>query len=236
MRKTLVISLSINLLFVFFGGYVIHRRGGIEYLKMRLNPSPPVLQSEYGGYYDIRKGLFEILPNDSNEIIFLGNSITEGCHWQELFRNVNVKNRGIGGDIINGVIHRIDEVVSSNPKKIFLMIGINDLARKNTVTQITTNYERLIILIKEKSPNTKLFIQSVLPTYIQKGIDNGDITAINKNLLDLTKKYNLIYLNIFDTLKTDKNELDMAYSYDGLHLNGKGYLKWKDAIIQYVND
>ena len=234
MKKTLLISLILNLLFILFGGYVIHRKGGIEYLKMKFNPSGT--KSEYGQYYDLRKELFEILPNDSNEIIFLGNSITEGCHWHELFGNVNIKNRGISGDIINGLIHRIDEVVSSNPQKIFLMIGTNDLGRKNTVDQITMNYERLIILIKEKSPKTKLFIQSVLPTYIQKERDNSDIMAINRNLLDLTKKYDLTYLDIFDALKTDKNELDMAYTYDGLHLNGKGYLKWKDAIIQYVND
>lgn len=33
---------------------------------------------------------------------FLGNSITNGCEWAELFQNKNVKNRGISGDICMG--------------------------------------------------------------------------------------------------------------------------------------
>ncbi|MDP2335146.1 MAG: GDSL-type esterase/lipase family protein [Bacteroidota bacterium] len=234
MKKTLAFSVIINLLFILFGGYVIHRKGGIDYLKMKLNPS--LAQSGYSDHYNVKKSIFEIMPNDTSEIIFLGNSITEGCDWHELFGNGNIKNRGIGGDIINGVIDRIDEVVSSNPKKIFLMIGINNLGRKNTVEQILTNYEKLITTIREKSPKTKLFIQSVIPTYKRTDLLNSDIMFINTGLVTLSEKYGLTYLDIFDVLKTEKNELDPAYTFDGLHLNGKGYLKWKDAIIQYVND
>jgi hypothetical protein len=36
-------------------------------------------------YYEQKKSIFELLPNDKDEIIFLGNSITEGCEWNELF-------------------------------------------------------------------------------------------------------------------------------------------------------
>jgi hypothetical protein len=228
MKKILLFSLLINLLFIFFGGYIVHRKGGIDYLKMKINP--PVATKEYGDYYYEKKSIFEVLPNDTNEIIFLGNSITDHCNWNELFSNSNIKNRGIGGDIINGVIDRIDEVVSSNPKKIFLMIGINDLGRKNSVTQILKDYENLITTITEKSPKTKLFIQSVLPSYKRTDLLNSDIRSINAGLVTLSEKYGLTYLNIFDVLKTEKNELDPTYTFDGLHLNGKGYLKWKDVI------
>lgn len=119
MKKTLAFSVIINFFFLLFGSYVIHKKGGIDYLKMKLNPS--VAHSGYSDYYYAKKDLFEIMPNDTGKIIFLGNSITAGCDWHELFGNGNIKNRGIGGDIINGVIERIDEVV--NPKKIFLMMG-----------------------------------------------------------------------------------------------------------------
>lgn len=75
--------------------------------------------SIYGTYYDAKRSFFESMPNDTNEIIFLGNSITDMCAWNELFGMANIKNRGISGDVINGVIDRLEEVVSSFPKKIF---------------------------------------------------------------------------------------------------------------------
>ena len=49
-------------------------------------------QSEYNRQ---RRSLFEVLPVYSSDIVFLGNSITDGCEWAELFNNRHVKNRGI---------------------------------------------------------------------------------------------------------------------------------------------
>lgn len=190
--------------------------------------------SIYGTYYDAKRSFFESMPNDTNEIIFLGNSITDMCAWNELFGMQNIKNRGISGDVINGVIDRLEEVVSSYPKKIFLMIGTNDLARKKSIDQILADYEKLITLIMQKTPKTQLYLQSVLPTKNQATRNNNDIIEINKGIVAIAKKYSLTYINLFDLFKTSENELNMNYSFDGLHLNGQGYLLWKEAVIEYV--
>ncbi len=175
------------------------------------------------------------MPNDTNEIIFLGNSITDGCEWHELFRKSNIKNRGIGRDVISGVIYRLDEVTSSKPKQIFLMIGINDLWQKGSVDQILIDYEKLINLIIEKSPETELYIESILPTDNRERLKNTDIIRINNGLVKLTKKYNLTYINLFDLFKTEENNLIPELTFDGVHVNGEGYLIWKNAIDAYVN-
>ena len=47
-------------------------------------------QSEYNLQ---RRSLFEVLPVYSSDIVFLGNSITDGCERAELFNNRHVKNR-----------------------------------------------------------------------------------------------------------------------------------------------
>lgn len=237
MKKALTISVIINILFILFGGYVIQKKGGIDYLKRKFGIQTEVVSAtDYGVYYKTKKSIFEIMPNDTNEIIFLGNSITDYCEWHELFGKANIKNRGIGGDIINGVYDRLNEIVESNPKKIFLMIGINDLARKRTVEQILSDYERLIISIKEKSPRTRLYIQSILPTVNRDDIKSNDIITINKGLMNLTTKYNLTYVDLFDLLRTNENKLDTVYTFDGVHVNGQGYLLWKKAIVNYVNN
>ena len=67
--------------------------------------------------------LFEALPNTPGEIIFVGNSITDGCEWAEMFGNPSIKNRGIGGDKIKGVLLRLPEITESLPQKIFIQIG-----------------------------------------------------------------------------------------------------------------
>src|SRR5687768_11746755 len=67
--------------------------------------------------------------NDKEAIVFLGNSITAGTDWSELLQMENVRNRGISSDITFGVIERLDEVTSGNPKKVFVLIGINDISR-----------------------------------------------------------------------------------------------------------
>jgi lysophospholipase L1-like esterase len=142
--------------------------------------------------------------------------------------------RGIGGDVINGVIDRLDEVTESKPSKIFLMIGINDLSRRRKVEQILSDYKKLIELIIEKSLETNLFIQSILPTDNRANLQNTDIVLINSGLESLAQKYNLTFINLFDLLKTDFNVLNKSLSNDGLHLNGQGYLIWKKAIQQYI--
>ena len=78
---------------------------------------------QYSEHYNERKALFETTVDTENEIIFLGNSITEGGDWKVLFPNQNVINRGISGDTTDGILFRLDEITSSKPKKIFILIG-----------------------------------------------------------------------------------------------------------------
>jgi lysophospholipase L1-like esterase len=214
-------------------------KGGIDFLKMKLNlekTTQPELKYNYGLLYNIKQSIFEVLPNDSNEIIFLGNSLIDYCDWNELFQKSNIKNRGIEGDFVIGVIDRLNEIVESRPKKIFLMIGTNDLGHNRTITQILSDYERLIKLIKEKTPETELYIQSILPTYNDPKRKNRDIIEINKSLLRLSAEYSATYINLFDILKTSNGKLNPDYSFDGLHLNGQGYLLWKNELEKYIDN
>ena len=76
-------------------------------------------ERKYSTFYEQRATLFEELPVTSKDIIFLGNSITNGCEWAELFQNKNVKNRGISGDICMGVYDRLDPIVKGKPANYF---------------------------------------------------------------------------------------------------------------------
>ena len=40
------------------------------------------ITGKFGTYYDQRELLFEAMPTSENDIIFLGNSITDGGEWR----------------------------------------------------------------------------------------------------------------------------------------------------------
>ena len=63
-------------------------------------------------YWQHRVSLFRVLPDVEGEVIFLGDSITEGCAWNELTGLPHVLNRGISGDTAWGLLARVDEVAA----------------------------------------------------------------------------------------------------------------------------
>jgi len=105
-------------------------------------------------FYQQRSSLFRVLPVTKNDIIFLGNSITNGNEWSELFGDQTIKNRGISGDVTAGVLNRLDEVTSRNPSKIFLLIGVNDLAAGRAPDSVAKNIFLIADRVHLESPGT----------------------------------------------------------------------------------
>lgn len=194
-------------------------------------------QSEYNFQ---RRSLFEKLPVTSKDIVFLGNSITDGGEWNELLANPRVKNRGISGDRSGWLLERLDPIIEGHPKKLFLMIGINDLISGASPDEVLANIGRLIDRFQAESRWTKIYVQSILPV-------NGDlpgyerrkacaplIVPTNKRLEALCDEKGVTYLDVWGALADENGNLDKRYTLDGLHLKGEGYLVWRDVIKPHV--
>ena len=79
-------------------------------------------------YYPERILEFKNNPLTKDGIVFLGNIITEGGDdWAKRIKINNTYNRGISGDITDGVLERLDEIIFYKPKLVFILIGHNDL-------------------------------------------------------------------------------------------------------------
>ncbi|MEI2578756.1 GDSL-type esterase/lipase family protein [Scytonema sp. PRP1] len=235
-------SSILNILFFFLGILFVIKKGGFRYLSKKVSHHKS--QKEYyNPYYLHKKSQFELLPKSDLDIIFLGDSLTEEGQWSELLENPNIKNRGIGGDTTDLILNRLDTILASKPKKIFLMVGINDLLgigkAVKTIEQIILVYSAILTEFQNKLPNTEVFIQSVLPVnnkttrYWQ---DNNNILQLNLHLKNLAKEFSYQYIDVYSHLSDSAHKLDICYTEDGLHLNGRGYLKWKKAVAKYVND
>lgn len=100
-------------------------------------------EQKHSTFYYQRATLFETLPTSKSDIIFLGNSITNGGEWAELLGNPHAKNRGISGDTTQGVLDRLSTITKGKPSKIFLLIGTNDLSRGRALTRLRRTWRRL---------------------------------------------------------------------------------------------
>ncbi len=238
-KRLLVASLILNIIFCACAGYFIYKRGGISYVTTRISmvTGTGMVRNTDTPYYNDKKSLFEILPKTNRSIIFIGDSITDGCEWSELLQNPNIKNRGIGSDTTYGVLKRLDNIIQSEPEKVFLMIGINDLGRGESVSEITSNYDKILERLTKNVPNSEVFVQSVLPISKQKlntQISNEKVRSLNKEIKQLSQKYNLIYIDLYSLMISEDDQLISGLTNDGIHLNGSGYEIWRNAIQQYI--
>ena len=202
----------------------------------------PLLQAMADEYWDRKSSLFEILPIRGEDIVMLGNSITDGGEFSELFGIHNIKNRGISSDVITGVEKRLGQVTAGHPAKIFLLIGINDVSHGHSVATLAERYARLVKKIREQSPDTRLYIPSVMPIdndYRRyKGLFGKEKTIrdFNVRIKEIAAGNGAEYIDLWPTLAGADGKLKKEYTNDGLHLNGAGYRAWTRAIEKYIRE
>ena len=176
---------------------------------------------------------FEMLPVQAGDIVVLGDSITEGGIWEELFPELPVRNRGIGGDTTAGVLQRLRQVSEGKPSRVFLLIGTNDLSGGVPLDTIAANIAEIVEGIGEESPETRVFVQSVLPRGASYRKDVEQLNAKIKTLITGRAHWIDLYPLFLDGADGSiRDEL----SNDELHLTGEGYLLWRDAIAEQLTD
>lgn len=200
-------------------------------------------ENKYSTFYYQRATLFEVLPVSSDDIIFLGNSITNGGEWCELFDDPHVKNRGISGDTTDGVYDRLASIVAGSPKKIFLMIGINDVSRGRTTEFIADGIRAIAERIMAESPSTRLYLQSLLPVNDCYGKFEGhtsryrQVPEINAEIKKIAADLGAVYIDLFTHFAEPEScKMHPELTNDGLHLLGAGYLKWRDIVTPYIKE
>ncbi|MCH5218959.1 MAG: sialate O-acetylesterase [Muribaculaceae bacterium] len=201
-----------------------------------------VTTPKYTEFYYQRESLFNVLPVDSTNIVMLGNSLTNGAEWHELFNNPKIINRGINGDTAQGIKDRLTPVTSGHPAKIFLLTGANDISHHLTADSIANAIVDLVETIQEQTPTTKLYVQSILPINNSFGryknmIDKEQVVVDVNNLLQpRLEALGVTWLNVNPLFADENGNLRLDYTNDGLHLLGPAYLVWRDFLLPYINE
>lgn len=185
----------------------------------------------YKLFFERRISQFSTFPVSRDSIVFLGDSLIDEGRWEEMFPNAKTVNRGVLADRTEHIIARLDQVIKGQPDMIFIMVGTNDLKSGIKRKTIISNYRNILESIKNQSPATKVFVQSLLPreAKFQKRIEK-----INNELLLLSQESGYTYIDLYSAFLDNDGALKGEYSNDGLHLLGTGYLKWREIIEPYI--
>jgi len=175
-------------------------------------------------------------PIVTGRVIFLGNSITEMGNWKKVLHDTTVINRGIGGDITYGVLKRLKDITDRQPSKLFILLGINDIGKDIPEVVIMNNYLEILREIHSKCPQTKIYVQSVLPLnptlpgFPQHYDKEEHVLALNKLLKANTKAGDYTFIDIFHLFLDADQRLDARYTLEGLHLKPEAYVIWVDYL------
>ena len=245
-NKQWIIGVCVSMILSFLYGvitvqYKIPPLDQLRAIKQIVNPSPspspiaslnPSPSPSYSDYYYHKKSFFEQFEDHQYDIVFIGDSLTDGAEWGDLFPSLKIANRGINGDRTDGVLKRMDSIYSTNGRKAFIMIGINDLTGGAEVNDIVENYK--IIISNLVAHRIKTYVQSTLLLDKKCTELNKKIMTLNDHLKKMSvRNKSFTYIDVNAGLAKNTG-LDTKYSRDGTHLNGSGYAVWKDIIKSYI--
>jgi lysophospholipase L1-like esterase len=196
----------------------------------------PAQALERAPYWRERTSFFHSFGRES-DVVMLGDSLTDGAEWREMFPDQLVVNRGIDGDTTEGVLARLDDILALKPKVVFVMIGINDFADTSRSAEAVFKTYQSIVSRLERS-GARVVVQSTLPCNEAKGqwkscaAINSSIGQLNSRLATLASG-RVSYVDLIPALAGSRGLRDNL-TYDGVHLNGEGYGLWKNAIARFM--
>lgn len=180
-----------------------------------------------------RYDVFKVLPLNEQNIVFVGNSITNMHEWWEAFGSEgNIVNRGVWGTFIGETVQHIEAVAMGKPKKVFFMVGTNDLGKNGSrnIDDIIENTRIMVERLQRVSPATEIYIQGILPSVYNRVLEQLEET--NARLKELCDEYGITYVDLWDDLFSLTQ--DNTHTLDGLHMKASGYQIWTKKIQELV--
>jgi lysophospholipase L1-like esterase len=191
--------------------------------------------SQPSSYWDEKKSFFDAFGSYAS-VVMIGDSLTDGAEWREVFPGVAVVNRGVDGDTTAGVLRRMESITSARARKAFIMIGINDFKEGRTVDAVFDDYRAIVSRLNEGG--MKVFVQSTMMCNEAKAEWAscaeilGKVKELNRRLAKLDSA-KVVFIDINAGL-AGAGGLKPELTYDGVHLNGEGYRVWRDEISKFV--
>ncbi len=175
-----------------------------------------------------------VLAGDSLSLWFPSELLPVNNHWL---------NQGVSGESSAGLLKRLKILDKTQPKTIFVMIGINDLMRGIKAETVLENHRQIMVYLRKTHPKATIVVQSILPhagkdaTWEGKEkllrIPNNRIRKLNQQLQAIATKEEVEYLDLYSLFANKQGNMRLELTTDGLHLSSQGYLVWGSALQLY---
>ncbi|MCC6548250.1 hypothetical protein IT570_13885 [Candidatus Sumerlaeota bacterium] len=193
------------------------------------------------------------LPKDQTNIVFVGDSITQGYKLKQYFPGLPVLNRGIGSDTIysnpsnsfpRGILSRMESsIFDTHPRAMFLLIGTNHMGSNATaLEELMTSYKKIIDETQARFPDIRIALTTLPPAgtaYSSWGkpeVFNPRAAKFNDMLRAYAKEKNLPLIDLGTLLKDDQGMLKADYTGDGIHLKPAAYEIWTAQAKKILKD
>ena len=188
---------------------------------------------------------FKVLETNGESIVFIGNSITDMHCWPEAFvtsegNYLPIVNRGNSGTYSTEQSNNLESYINGKPKKVFMMIGTNDIATSGGLNfsgeQVLQYVKSIVERIHARSPQTKIYLYSILNNKTSNRVEATWLhtNEIVKNYVETKNVEWLTYIDLYDKLTGVAQ--GGVWSYDNLHLTAAAYKVWCETICQYLQE
>ena len=159
-----------------------------------------------------------------DDAVFIGDSIVSGISYYGFLDDSKViANNNMTS---NQVEDYIDQAMSSNPGKVFIMVGLNDANYGNrTSDYVVEKISGAVSKIKAKNASTKVYVLSVLPvtkSFESKdnvGVSQSFIDEVNKGLSEKAASMNAEYIDVASSYKDSEGYMMSDCTGNGFNLN-----------------
>jgi lysophospholipase L1-like esterase len=192
----------------------------------------------------------EVAKRGGIEVIFLGDSITDGWRktgqflWDEHFAPLHAANFAIDGDRTQNVLWRIanGELDGMAPKAVVLMIGTNntgfekDGSPRNSTSEAIEGVTAVVEALRQKLPDARILLLAIFPRGEKGSPQRAQVAEINAALRKLDDGIKIRFLDIGEKFLLPDGTLSHDVMPDLLHLSEVGYAIWAAAIKEPLGE
>lgn len=187
------------------------------------------------------------------EVLFTGSSLMEQFPIDELRMTEEIDaviyNRGVGGFTTDDMLRYMEEMVfATEPRKIFINIGTNDISRPEyRVEKLMENYGKIIAMIQKRLPGAQIYMMAYYPVNEVDKLPEGEwakgmfATRTNENIRlanaeveKLAGEMGCHYIDVNEGLADGNGRLKKEYTVEGIHMYANGYRVVLENLKRYL--
>ena len=133
----------------------------------------------------------------------------------------------------------IEEALQNHSfRKIYLMIGINEMGTGNVDT-FMEKYEEVVQHLQELQPDAVIYLQGIMKVTTKRSeqgdyITNEGIEARNERIAELADNRTLFYLDVNPLICDESGGMEESYTFDGVHLKARYIEIWKQYLKEHA--